>query len=197
MNYCTLQKLQHYVHLFWYCTSSLNKLICTGSKKFRLSLPVASDFTSYQYSGGGSLSPSVASDLRSTSGEFVMTNGWINTVPLSSNTSTLSKRSTRSKRLINPDIYVKDYLKKRALILSLLVSGTRNGKERRIGALYDLLSPFSDFPAMRVTSTKNPTTLASRFLISNGFIMVLLLYFTFDAFTFSHVSLMPVPRNRN
>ncbi|MPD00142.1 Phosphatidylinositol 4-kinase alpha [Portunus trituberculatus] len=51
-----------------------------------------------------------------------MTNGWINTVPLSSNTSTLSKKSSRSKRLINPDIYVKDYLKKRALILSLLVS---------------------------------------------------------------------------
>ncbi|CAL4063043.1 unnamed protein product, partial [Meganyctiphanes norvegica] len=79
------------------------------------------DFSSYQYSGGATLSPSIASDLRSTSGEFVMTNtGWINTVPLSSNTSTLSKRSSRSKRLVNPDIYVKDYLKKRALILSLL-----------------------------------------------------------------------------
>ncbi|XP_076062775.1 phosphatidylinositol 4-kinase III alpha isoform X2 [Oratosquilla oratoria] len=79
------------------------------------------DFTSYQLSGGSSLSPSVASDMRSTSGEFIMTNsGWINTVPLSSNTSTLSKRSTRSKRLVNPDIYVKDYLKKRTLILSLL-----------------------------------------------------------------------------
>lgn len=84
-----------------------------------------SDFTSYQYGGGASLSPSMASDLRSTSGEFVMNNaGWINTVPLSSNTSTLSKRSNRSKRMVNPDIYVKDYLKKRALILSLLVSCT-------------------------------------------------------------------------
>ncbi|XP_042233496.1 phosphatidylinositol 4-kinase alpha-like isoform X1 [Homarus americanus] len=90
-----------------------------ADKKY-LKTSIIGDFTSYQYGGGASLSPSVASDLRSTSGEFVMTNGWINTVPLSSNTSTLSKRSTRSKRLINPDIYVKDYLKKRALILSLL-----------------------------------------------------------------------------
>ncbi|XP_071514880.1 phosphatidylinositol 4-kinase alpha isoform X1 [Panulirus ornatus] len=90
-----------------------------ADKKY-LKTSVIGDFTSYQYGGGASLSPSVASDLRSTSGEFVMTNGWINTVPLSSNTSTLSKRSTRSKRLINPDVYVKDYLKKRALILSLL-----------------------------------------------------------------------------
>ncbi|KAK3879548.1 hypothetical protein Pcinc_015884 [Petrolisthes cinctipes] len=90
-----------------------------ADKKY-LKTSVIGDFTSYQYGGGASLSPSVASDLRSTSGEFVMTNGWINTVPLSSNASTLSKRSTRSKRLINPDIFVKDYLKKRALILSLL-----------------------------------------------------------------------------
>ncbi|XP_066970314.1 phosphatidylinositol 4-kinase alpha isoform X2 [Macrobrachium rosenbergii] len=91
-----------------------------ADKKY-LKTSVIGDFTSYQYSGGTSLSPSMASDLRSTSGEFVMNNtGWINTVPLSSNTSTLSKRSTRSKRMINPDIYVKDYLKKRALILSLL-----------------------------------------------------------------------------
>ncbi|XP_045112601.1 phosphatidylinositol 4-kinase alpha-like [Portunus trituberculatus] len=86
------------------------------------------DFTSLQYGGGASLSPSVASDLRSTSGEFTMTNGWINTVPLSSNTSTLSKKSSRSKRLINPDIYVKDYLKKRALILSLLAIEIRTLK---------------------------------------------------------------------
>nr|XP_053628096.1 phosphatidylinositol 4-kinase alpha-like [Cherax quadricarinatus] len=103
--------------------SKINRHICALGTRFRLlscALTLIQDFTSYQYGGGASLSPSVASDLRSTSGEFVMTNGWINTVPLSSNTSTLSKRSTRSKRLINPDIYVKDYLKKRALILSLL-----------------------------------------------------------------------------
>ena len=63
----------------------------------------------------------MAPDLRSNSGESVMNNaGWINTVPLSSNVSTLSKRSNRSKKLVNPEIYVKDYLKKRALILSLL-----------------------------------------------------------------------------
>ncbi|XP_047491882.1 phosphatidylinositol 4-kinase alpha-like isoform X2 [Penaeus chinensis] len=91
-----------------------------ADKKY-LKTSVIGDFTSYQYGGGASLSPSMASDLRSTSGEFVVNNaGWINTVPLSSNTSTLSKRSNRSKRMVNPDVYVKDYLKKRALILSLL-----------------------------------------------------------------------------
>ena len=51
---------------------------------------------------------------------MVSNGGWINTVPLS-NTSTLSKRSARTKRHVNPDVYVKDYVKKRALILSLLV----------------------------------------------------------------------------
>ena len=42
-------------------------------------------------------------------------------VPLN-NTTTLSKRSTRSKRSANPDVFVKDYIKKRNLILSLLAS---------------------------------------------------------------------------
>lgn len=49
--------------------------------------------------------------------------GWINTVPLSASTNTLTKRSTRSKRQVNNgDLFVKDYIKKRNLILDLLVS---------------------------------------------------------------------------
>lgn len=48
--------------------------------------------------------------------------GWINTVPLSASTNTLTKRSTRSKRQVNSgDLFVKDYIKKRNLILDLLV----------------------------------------------------------------------------
>lgn len=47
--------------------------------------------------------------------------GWINTVPLSSSTNTLTKRSNRSKRQTNNgDLFVKDYIKKRNLILDLL-----------------------------------------------------------------------------
>ncbi|CAH0558143.1 unnamed protein product [Brassicogethes aeneus] len=46
--------------------------------------------------------------------------GWINTVPLSTSTATLSKRSTKSKRVPMADNFVKCYLKKRNLILELL-----------------------------------------------------------------------------
>jgi len=55
--------------------------------------------------------------------------GWINTVPLSSNVSTISKRSsgfkgsqfTKSKEVNNfADCFLKDYIRKRNLILSLL-----------------------------------------------------------------------------
>lgn len=49
------------------------------------------------------------------------TGGWYNTIPHS--TSTLSKRSTRSKRpAYTKDSYDRDYMKKRTLILELLVS---------------------------------------------------------------------------
>jgi phosphatidylinositol 4-kinase len=66
---------------------------------------------------------SMQSDLRSTSGEFARpATGWINTVPLSSSSNTLSKRSARSKRIVHADVFVKDYIKKRNLILELLVS---------------------------------------------------------------------------
>jgi len=63
------------------------------------------------------------SDLRSTPGDFTRpATGWINTVPLSSSSNTLSKQSARSKRVVNADEFVKDYIKKRNLILELLVS---------------------------------------------------------------------------
>ncbi|XP_031331988.1 phosphatidylinositol 4-kinase alpha isoform X2 [Photinus pyralis] len=48
------------------------------------------------------------------------TTGWINTVPLSSSTATLSKRSAKSKRIPVADNFVKCYIKKRNLILGLL-----------------------------------------------------------------------------
>lgn len=67
-------------------------------------------------------------EMRTTSGGFVgelgptPSRGWINTVPLSSSQNTLSKRSStaRSKRPVNADVYVKEYTKKRNLILELL-----------------------------------------------------------------------------
>lgn len=48
--------------------------------------------------------------------------GWINTVPLSSNMSTISRRSSGGRGAKDPssDVFVKDYIKKRNLILGLL-----------------------------------------------------------------------------
>lgn len=64
---------------------------------------------------------------RSTS---TATGGWYNTIPHS--TSTLSKRSTRSKRSpFQKDAYDKDYMKKRNLILELLVSQSLSPKWKR------------------------------------------------------------------
>ncbi|XP_018572269.1 phosphatidylinositol 4-kinase alpha isoform X2 [Anoplophora glabripennis] len=54
-------------------------------------------------------------------GEFnKSTSGWINTVPLSNSSATLSRRSAKSKRIPMADNFVKCYLKKRNLILELL-----------------------------------------------------------------------------
>ncbi|KAK9874265.1 hypothetical protein WA026_002618 [Henosepilachna vigintioctopunctata] len=52
-----------------------------------------------------------------------ITSGWINTVPLSTSTNTLSKRSAKSTNTKRPpvtDNFIKCYLKKRNLILELL-----------------------------------------------------------------------------
>ncbi|XP_046385278.1 phosphatidylinositol 4-kinase alpha isoform X2 [Ischnura elegans] len=46
--------------------------------------------------------------------------GWINTVPLSYSTNTLSKKSARTKRIGNAEVFAKYYTKKRNLILDLL-----------------------------------------------------------------------------
>nr|XP_022907836.1 phosphatidylinositol 4-kinase alpha [Onthophagus taurus] len=46
--------------------------------------------------------------------------GWINTVPSSASTATLSKRSTKSKRVQMADNFVRCYIKKRNFILELL-----------------------------------------------------------------------------
>ena len=85
------------------------------------------------------MSPSAWPDLRSFSAEFVTTNsGWINTVPLNSG-STLnpSKRSVRSKRIVDRDSRdVKDYLKKRALILTLLVRENKSNGDHSIFTVY-------------------------------------------------------------
>ncbi|XP_012288489.1 phosphatidylinositol 4-kinase alpha [Orussus abietinus] len=51
---------------------------------------------------------------------FPPTSGWINTVPLSVSSNTLGKRSNRSKRVVSTSVFVKNYLKKRNLILELL-----------------------------------------------------------------------------
>lgn len=85
-------------------------------------------------SSGASGGMGIGSDVRLSSGtassiasgEFPRPNaasGYFNTVPLSASTNTLTKRSTRSKRQVNSgDLFVKDYIKKRNLILDLLVN---------------------------------------------------------------------------
>lgn len=47
-------------------------------------------------------------------------NVWMNTMPMSTSSNTLGKRSNRSKRVMNANVLVKDYIKKRNLILELL-----------------------------------------------------------------------------
>lgn len=57
------------------------------------------------------------------SSDFSKSNsGWINTVPLSNSSATLSRKSAKSRRVPMADNFVKSYLKKRNLILDLLVS---------------------------------------------------------------------------
>lgn len=68
-------------------------------------------------------------DVRSTSSSELARgtlpgSGWANTVPLTNATamSSLSRRVNRMKRAANPDNFVKDYIKKRNLILTLLAA---------------------------------------------------------------------------
>lgn len=81
------------------------------------------DFDVYRPTGTQPLT-SLQSEL-ARPGEFSRpASGWINTVPLSTSTATLSKRSARSKRQPSTDGFVRGYMKKRNLILELLVSKT-------------------------------------------------------------------------
>jgi len=76
-----------------------------------------------------SLNELTVSSIGAVSGSSGTTQGWMNTVPLSSSaTNTLNKRTANNLRIkrqngnANQDLYVKDYIKKRILILDLLVS---------------------------------------------------------------------------
>lgn len=77
-----------------------------------------------------SLNELTVSSIGAISGNSGTTQGWMNTVPLSTSaTNTLNKRTANTLRInkrqngnANQDLYVKDYIKKRILILDLLVS---------------------------------------------------------------------------
>jgi len=75
-----------------------------------------------------SLNELTVSSIGAVSGNSGTSQGWMNTVPLSSSaTNTLNKRTANNLRMkrqngnANQDLYVKDYIKKRILILDLLV----------------------------------------------------------------------------
>lgn len=65
---------------------------------------------------------SLAATLAPTPNDFSRSssNVWMNTMPMSTSSNTLGKRSNRSKRVVNANVLVKDYIKKRNLILELL-----------------------------------------------------------------------------
>ncbi|XP_076762003.1 phosphatidylinositol 4-kinase III alpha isoform X5 [Xylocopa sonorina] len=106
---------------FWQVMHSDKKyLVMTGNdSEFEMLTP-----QSYSTGGFGPSETisSLSTALGTTSTEFskTPTSVWINTVPMSTSTNTLSKRSNRSKRVMNANVFVKDYIKKRNLILELL-----------------------------------------------------------------------------
>lgn len=65
---------------------------------------------------------SLAATLAPTPNDYSKSssNVWMNTMPMSTSSNTLGKRSNRSKRVVNANVLVKDYIKKRNLILELL-----------------------------------------------------------------------------
>lgn len=75
-----------------------------------------------------SLNELTVSSIGAVSGNSGTAQGWMNTVPLSTSaTNTLNKRTANNLRMkrqngnANQDLYVKDYIKKRILILDILV----------------------------------------------------------------------------
>lgn len=103
-----------------------------SDKKYLMASVVGDFDVSALESSGAAGTMTISGDMRISSGttssiasgEFPRPNaasGYFNTVPLSASTNTLTKRSTRSKRQVNSgDLFVKDYIKKRNLILDLL-----------------------------------------------------------------------------
>ncbi|XP_024081194.1 phosphatidylinositol 4-kinase alpha isoform X2 [Cimex lectularius] len=86
---------------------------------------MASVIGDFDVNGAGEHSNILINNISTTLGTDLprpnSASGWINTVPLSASTSTLSKKTARSKRQANTgDLFVKDYIKKRNLILDLL-----------------------------------------------------------------------------
>nr|CAD7260807.1 unnamed protein product [Timema shepardi] len=113
------------------------------SDKKYLKASIVGDFDLY---GQSSSFSSIHTDLRA-SGDFARpVTGWINTVPLSSSSTTLSKKSTRSKRIANVDIFVKDYIKKRNLILELLEVALRVSHSSLMN--FDLYGQSSSFSSI-------------------------------------------------
>lgn len=95
-------------------------LVMTGNEsEFEILTP-----QSYSIGGFGPSETisSLSTALGTTNSEFskTPTSVWINTVPMSTSSNTLGKRSNRSKRVMNANVFVKDYIKKRNLILELL-----------------------------------------------------------------------------
>ncbi|XP_023247195.1 phosphatidylinositol 4-kinase alpha isoform X2 [Copidosoma floridanum] len=92
---------------FWQAMHSEKKYLMMTSGEAELELVSHESLGSSGTATGNELAKSPASS-------------WINTLPLSASNNTLSKRSNRSKRLATSTVYVKDYIRKRNLILELL-----------------------------------------------------------------------------
>ncbi|XP_015600220.1 phosphatidylinositol 4-kinase alpha isoform X2 [Cephus cinctus] len=100
---------------FWQVMHSDKKyLMASGEGDFDIIRPPSSAGTMLQTDTMNSSTP-IGNELGKPGAT-----GWINTIPLSASSNTLGKRSNRSKRVVNANVFVKDYIKKRNLILELL-----------------------------------------------------------------------------
>ncbi|KZC07783.1 Phosphatidylinositol 4-kinase alpha [Dufourea novaeangliae] len=106
---------------FWQVMHSDKKyLVMTGNEgEFEMLTPQT--YTTGGF-GHSETITSLSTALGTTNNEFTKTPSSvrINTVPMSTSSNTLGKRSNRSKRVMNANVFVKDYIKKRNLILELL-----------------------------------------------------------------------------
>ena len=91
-------------------------MMTNGDGEFEIIRPHMSAASNYGGNNDIINSPTLSgSEIGKTSAS-----GWINTMPLSASSNTLSKRSNRSKRAVTGNVFIKDYIKKRNLILELL-----------------------------------------------------------------------------